>query len=170
MLDLFLSMFAIGAISFGGGYAIIPQLQYQVVTRMGLVTPTEFVDAIAVGQFTPGPVLIMAAFIGYRAAGWAGASVAILGLFTPSFIAVLLLGSVYERIHGDPRVKLAFAGVGAAVVGLLAATIVGLVPTGAVVIPSAALACAVCALALTTKVEPALLVVASGALGLVLFR
>jgi chromate transporter len=170
MLRLFLSMLTIGAISFGGGYAVIPLLQYQVVTQMQLVSASEFVDAIAVGQFTPGPVLIMAAFIGYRVAGWPGAIVSIVGLFAPAFVAVLALSSAYERVHGDPRVEQALAGVGAAVVGLLAASVVELVPKSGVAVPSVLIAAAVCVMTLKTKIEPAILVVASGALGYLLFR
>jgi len=169
MVRLFLSMFAIGAISFGGGYAIIPLLQYQVVTRLGIVSAEEFVDAIAVGQLTPGPVLIMAAFIGYRFEGWIGAVVATLGLFAPSFIAVLVLSSVYEKVHAKPWAERAMAGISAVVVGLLAATIVELVPSGVVAWPSIAIAAVVCLVVLKTKIEPAILIVASGALGLLLF-
>jgi chromate transporter len=169
-LELLLSMFTIGAISFGGGYAVIPLLQYQLVTQMQLVTPALFVDAIAVGQFTPGPILIMVAFVGYQVAGLSGAVLMIVALFAPAFIAVLVMSSVYERIHGNARVEQALAGVGAAVVGLLAATVVQLVPRTAVAVPSLAIAAVVCLLALKTKIEPAILVLASGAVGLLVFR
>jgi chromate transporter len=170
LLTLFLSMLLVGAISFGGGYAVIPLLQYQVVTRLHLISSAEFVDAIAVGQMTPGPVLIMAAFIGYQVAGWAGAIVAIVGLFAPSFFAVLALSSLYERVHDNPRVEQALEGVCAAVVGLLAATIIDLVPKTSIALPSIVIAAVVCLLVLRTKIEPAILVVASGVIGWLLFR
>jgi len=169
LLRLFLSMLLVGAVSFGGGYGILPLLQYQLVGRLRIVTVSEFADAIAVGQFTPGPILIMVAFIGYRAAGWPGALVSVTGLFIPAFVAVLALSSAYERIHGNPSVERAAAGINAVVVGLLAAAIIGLVPGAGVVFPTLAMATAVCALTLTTKIEPAVLVLACGAIGYVVF-
>jgi chromate transporter len=170
LLTVFLTTLKIGALSFGGGYAIISLLQYDLVTGLRLLSPRQFVDAIAVGQITPGPLLVMAAFMGYEVAGVPGAAVAMAGLFLPCTIAVVVLASTYERVQGKPAVEHAIQGIGTAVVGLLAAAIVGLVPQSTTTIASVGIAAAVFVLVTRTKVEPVVWVLASGALGWLLLR
>lgn len=170
LLEIFLDTLKIGALSFGGGYAIVSLLQYDLVTSRHLLTSSEFVDAIAVGQITPGPLLIMAAFMGYGIAGVAGAAVAITGLFLPCTLAVVVLASTYERVQGRPAVEHAIRGVSTAVVGLLAAAIVGLVPQATNTLVSVAIAAVVFVLVSRTKIEPVLLVLGAGVLGLLLLR
>jgi len=170
LLTLFLNTLKIGALSFGGGYAIISLLQYDLVTQLHLLSPGEFVDAIAVGQITPGPLLIMAAFIGYRVAGVPGAIVALTGLFLPCTLAVVVLASTYEKVQGLAFVERAIRGVSTAVVGLLAAAVIGLAPQASATLASAGIAAAVFVLVTRTKIEPVALVLASGVVGLLLLR
>jgi hypothetical protein len=92
LLDLFITTFKVGALTFGGGYAMIPVLQHEFVDVRAWLTAREFADGIAVGQITPGPLMIMVAFMGYKIAGIVGALIGTIGLFGPTFILVILVG------------------------------------------------------------------------------
>ncbi len=121
LLDLFITTFKVGSLTFGGGYAMIPVLQHEFVDARGWLTAREFTDGIAVGQITPGPLMIMVSFMGYKIAGIAGALVATVGLFAPTFILVILVGRLREKFSRHPLWQGAMKGVGIAVVGLLLA-------------------------------------------------
>ena len=110
-----------GAVTFGGGYVMIPLIEAEVVDLHHWLTHQEFVDAAALGQITPGPVLIMATFIGYRVAGTLGAIVATISIFLPSFLMTVVAGSSLARFHTNKIVQSFLKGVTPAVVGLLVA-------------------------------------------------
>jgi len=110
-----------GAVTFGGGFVMIPLIEAEVVDAHHWLTHQEFVDAAALGQITPGPVLIMATFIGYRAAGTLGAIVATISIFLPSFLMTVVAGSSLARFHTNKIVQSFLKGVTPAVVGLLVA-------------------------------------------------
>jgi chromate transporter len=110
-----------GAVTFGGGFVMIPLIEAEVVDAHHWLTHQEFVDAAALGQITPGPVLIMATFIGYRAAGTLGAIVATVSIFLPSFLMTVVAGSSLARFHTNRIVQSFLKGVTPAVVGLLVA-------------------------------------------------
>lgn len=84
----------VGAVLFGGGYLLVAFIENDLVNRYGWLTQQQLLDAIAVGQFTPGPVLSTASFIGFQIAGWAGAAVATVAIFLPSFFFVALLNPI----------------------------------------------------------------------------
>ena len=86
---MFLIFLKVGAILYGSGYVLFAYLDAELVTR-GLLTRAELIDAIAIGQFTPGPVLSTSTFIGYQLSGFTGALVATTGIFLPSFLFVLI--------------------------------------------------------------------------------
>ena len=123
LLDLFLLCLRTGGLLFGGGYVMIPLLQDAVVDRFGWLSKDQFLDGVALGQSTPGPIVITATFIGYGAAGLAGAAVATVAIFLPAFFFAVLT-SKFIRVFGEvPPVRAALKGIGAAVVGtILAAT------------------------------------------------
>jgi chromate transporter len=121
LLKVFVTFAGMSLMLFGGAYVFIPLIQEIVVDGHGWVSQREFVDAVAMGQITPGPVLVSAAFVGLKVAGLAGAVLATLGIYLPS--ALLMLGStrVLDRIKRSAAVRAALQGVRPAVVGMIAA-------------------------------------------------
>jgi chromate transporter len=121
LLTLSTIFLRIGSITFGGGFVMIPLIEAEVVDSHHWLTHQEFVDATALGQVTPGPVLITATFIGYRVAGTLGALVATVSIFLPSFLMTVIAGSSLARFHTNKIVQSFLKGVTPAVVGLLVA-------------------------------------------------
>ncbi|HEX9373044.1 MAG TPA: chromate efflux transporter [Roseiflexaceae bacterium] len=139
----------VGATLMGSGYLLISYLQNDLVSRYGWLTPRQLVDAIAVGQMTPGPVFTTAAFVGYvvRAGpandvvrGLAGAAVCALAIFLPSFVIVALMGPLLPRLRGSTVMRAFLDGVNAAVVGTIAATVWSLFRAAAIDVPHPTLA------------------------------
>jgi chromate transporter len=111
----------VGAVTFGGGFVMIPLIESEVVNSHHWLTHQEFADATALGQITPGPVLITATFIGYRVAGTLGALVATVSIFLPAFVMTVAAGSSLKRFRSNRQVQAFLRGVTPAVVGLLVA-------------------------------------------------
>lgn len=109
----------VGSVLFGSGYVLVAFLQDDLVTRWGWLTDEQLLDAIAMGQFTPGPVLSTAAFIGFLLDGWTGAFVAALCIFAPSFLFVALLKPLVPRLRGNPWSAGFLDAVNAAAVALM---------------------------------------------------
>ena len=121
LLTLSTLFLRIGTVTFGGGFVMIPLIEAEVVDSHRWLTHQEFVDATALGQVTPGPVLITATFIGYHVAGTLGALVATISIFLPSFLMMVVAGSSLARFHTNKIVQSFLKGVTPAVVGLLVA-------------------------------------------------
>jgi chromate transporter len=117
---LFFSFLKIGALIFGSGYVLLAFLQAEFVQRLGWLTEKQLIDAVAVGQFTPGPLSATATFIGFVVAGWPGAIVATIGIFLPGFLLVALSGPFLPRIRKSPVASAALDGVVAASLALMA--------------------------------------------------
>jgi chromate transporter len=111
--------FKVGALSYGGGFVIIPLMQADAVERYGWMTDTEFLNAVALGQVTPGPVLHTVAVVGYAAAGIPGAVLAALMAFAPSFAFVLMGARRFDRFVANPDVRAFFDGAGPAAIGAI---------------------------------------------------
>lgn len=120
---LYATFLKIGALAFGGGYTAIPLIQHVVVDGMHWLNLTAFRDGIALGQITPGPVFITATFIGFKVKGIIGALVATLGIFTPSLMAILLVGQAHAKIKNYKIVKVIIKGFLSGFIGLLLAVV-----------------------------------------------
>jgi chromate transporter len=105
---------------FGSGYVLLAFLRADLVTRLGWITEHQLLDAIVVGQVTPGPVFTTATFIGYLVGGTAGATVATLGIFLPAFVFVALSSALVPRIRGSATAAAVLDGVNVASLGLMA--------------------------------------------------
>ena len=110
----------VGALSYGGGFVIIPLMQHDVVSTYHWMTNAQFLNAVALGQITPGPVVQTVAVVGYSARGLTGALLAAFIAFTPSFIFVLIGAPRFEKIRKNKNVASFFAGAGTAVLGAIA--------------------------------------------------
>lgn len=124
-LSLLLTLAAIflrmGSVTFGGGLVMLPLIESEVVNTHHWLTHQEFADATALGQMTPGPVLITATFVGYRVAGTLGALVATISIFLPAFLMTIAAASSLRRFRNNEQVQAFLRGVSPAVVGLLVA-------------------------------------------------
>jgi chromate transporter len=118
---LFLTFLKIGAVLYGSGYVLLAFLRNDFVVRLGWLTDQQLLDAIAVGQVTPGPVFTTATFIGYLLGGVPGALLATLGIFLPSFVYVALSNPLIPHIRNSPLVSGLLDGVNVAALGLMAA-------------------------------------------------
>lgn len=119
--QLFLQFLKIGSVLYGSGYVLLAFLRADFVERLGWLTDQQLLDAIAIGQFTPGPVFTTATFIGYILGGVPGAVVATLGIFLPSFIFVAISNPIIPRLRNSPWAGALLDGVNVASLGLMAA-------------------------------------------------
>ncbi len=129
--DIGVFFFKVGALTFGGGLTIIAFIQDQVVNQLHWISAEEFLGGLAIGQVTPGPVIMLAAFVGYKVAGVAGAAVAAGAIFLPSFVLLMSILPWLERFRALKWVRAAMRGVSPAVVGAIALTVAHLAPTAA---------------------------------------
>ena len=112
LLSLFLSFAKVGVMTFGGGYAMIPILEREIVDKQGWASSEELMDYYAVGQCTPGVIAVnTATFIGYKVAGIAGGIVATLGVVFPSLVIIMLIAGILTNFADIPAVKSAFAAI-----------------------------------------------------------
>lgn len=119
-VTLFLTFFKIGAFTFGGGYAMIPLIQKEVVDNHKWVTADDILEVIAIAESTPGPIAVNAAtFVGYKFGGFWGAFSATLGVVLPSFLIIALLSSLISRFQDYKVVQYAFYGIRAGVLALI---------------------------------------------------
>ncbi len=119
LVQLGLFFFKVGSLLFGSGMVLFAFIQRDVVNNYGWLSQQQLIDAIAVGQMTPGPVLSSATFIGFLVAGWLGAIVATIAVFLPSFLIIILIGPVIPRLRKSATIQAFLKGVNAAVVALI---------------------------------------------------
>ncbi len=123
--------FKVGALTFGGGLSMLAFMQEQVVVQFGWLSPQEFVDGLALGQLTPGPILMLAAFIGFKLHGPLGAAVAAGAIFLPSFLMMLTILPILRKMGNLAWLKAFMRGVGPAVIGALAVSLAQMAPHAA---------------------------------------
>ena len=122
ILQLFTIFFKIGAFTIGGGYAMIPLIEAEIVTKKGWVTKEDFLNLLAIAQSAPGVFAVnIAIFIGYRLRGVRGCLVTALGAILPSFLIILCIALFFLRFKENPTVEAIFRGIRPAVVALIAA-------------------------------------------------
>ena len=125
LIEILKSFLKIGAFTFGGGYAMIPIIQYEVVNRRRWLSEQEFVELLTIAQAAPGPIsLNTAVFVGYKCKGYKGALAAIMGVVIPSFVIILLVAMFFHTMRDNRWVDAAFRGMRPAVVALIVAPIV----------------------------------------------
>ena len=162
---LFLVFLKVGALLFGSGYVLLAFLQADLVQHLGWLTERQLLDAIAVGQVTPGPVFTTATFIGYVLAGWPGAIVATVGIFLPSFVFVAVSGPLLPRVRRSPVAGAVLDGVTVASLALMAVVTFQLGRTALIDWLSVALLGVSLLLLLRFRVNSAWLVLGGAALG-----
>jgi chromate transporter len=154
-----------GALLFGSGYVLLAFLQHDVVSAHHWLSQGQLLDAIAIGQFTPGPVFTTATFVGYVLAGVPGAAVATVAIFLPSFVMVGGLGPLVDRLRRSPVTAAALDGLNVAAVALMAGVTWQLGRDAVASIPTAVLAAAALAVLLIWRPNPAWLIAAGVAVG-----
>lgn len=128
LLKIFYSFFKIGLFTFGGGFAMIPLIEREVIERRRWIVKEDFVEMLVLAQSAPGPIALNAAvFAGYKVRGFVGAMAAVLGVVIPSFTVILLVAMFFANIRHNPVVDAAFKGMRPAVVALIVAPLMGIV-------------------------------------------
>lgn len=169
VLKVFVVFAGMSVMLFGGGYVFIPLIQEIVVDGQGWVTQREFVDAIVLGQITPGPILVSAAFIGLKVAGLAGAVAATVGIYLPPALLMAASARALERIKRSIAIKAALRGVRPAVIGMIFAAAVVIGRTAAPVWISVAIFATALYALVRWRVEAVWIIPPAGVLGLLLY-
>jgi len=170
LLQVFLAFFKVGMFTFGGGYAMIPLIEREIIRNRGWLTPTEFVDMIAIAEMTPGPIAVnTATFVGYRLGGVLGSAVSTVGVVLPSAIIVLAAAVLVSKTRTLAYVDAAFKGIRPAVVGLVAYAGLSVLTTSVADLKSAAIAAVTLGLLASRRVHPILIIALAGLLGGLLF-
>ena len=163
---LFWTMLKIGSVLYGSGYVLLAFLEGDLVDRLGWVSEQQLLDAVSIGQVTPGPVFTTATFLGYLVAGVPGALVATVAIFLPSFVFVGLLTRITDRLRASPWTSALLDGVNVTALALMAAVTLRLGATAVVDPLTAALALAAVLVLWRTRVNSAWLVAGGAAVGL----
>ena len=168
LTTLFLTFLKIGAVLYGSGYVLFAFMRADFVERLGWISETQLVDAVAVGQMTPGPVFTAATFVGFLLAGVPGALVATVAIFLPAFLFVAASGSLIPRIRASARARAVLDGVNVASLALMALVTFYLARAALVDTVTVAIAMASALLLFRFKMNSALLIAAGGIIGVAL--
>jgi chromate transporter len=165
---LSLNLSKIGALAFGGGFTAIPLIQYEMVDRFHWLGTKEFLDGIALGQVTPGPILITATFVGYKVANLLGAAMATLGVFFPSFFILVLLIPYHDRLKGVEKVRMMEQGILGSFIGMICLVLYNFGRSSLVDVPRILMA-AGAFYAIYKKVSLSYVLLAGGALSILIY-
>ncbi len=165
--QLFITSVKIGMFSFGGGYAMLPLIESEVVGK-GWMTQPEFIDMVAISQMTPGPIAINSCtFVGYKMAGITGALAASTGMILPPFIFISIVAMLWMRFAEARVVKSIFQILRPVTVGLIASAALILARVSLINIPSIIMFLLALAAMLKTKINPIWLIIAGGIVGII---
>ena len=166
-LSLFLSFARVGVVTFGGGYAMLPFLQREIVEKRGWVTDEELTDYYAIGQCTPGVIAVNTATLtGQKLAGFWGGLTATLGVVFPSVVIITVIAALLTNFAQLPLVKNAFAGIRVCVCVLILNAVVKLWKKTVIDLPTLLIFLAVLALSVFTKLSPVIFVLAAALTGI----
>ncbi|RKP57421.1 chromate transporter [Cohnella endophytica] len=162
LAQIFWVFFRIGPSSFGGGYAMIPVIEREVVQKRGWLEQEEIADLVSVAGTAPGGVGVNSAvFIGYRKSGIAGACMAVLGITLPTFAIVYLLSVFYLNFDNNPKIIAALKGIHGAIIALILLAAFKMVKTSLIDVSTTVIVAAALAVMLFTSIHP-LFIIASG--------
>ncbi|HCW54499.1 MAG TPA: chromate transporter [Clostridium sp.] len=168
LLELFISFFKIGAFTLGGGFAMIPIIQKEIVDDKKWIAEDEFLDMVALSQSAPGPIAVnISAFVGKKVLGVKGLIVAALGAILPSFIIIILVASIFLNIENNSIVLRVFKGIRPAVVALIAVPVINLSKTANVNKKNIIIPILAAVLVAGFNVTPILIVLGGIAIGIV---
>lgn len=163
------TLFEIGGLTFGSGYAMLPFIQDAMVNQYHFVTNKEFGVALALSLLTPGPVTVISAFVGYKVAGIFGAALAMANMYLPSFVVVTIISDLYRRAGNADLFKMVISGIVAAFFGTLWAVIIKLIGSSLVDLPTYGLALAAFGVQRLTKIDTLWIIVVGAIISLLIF-
>ncbi|MBU5483660.1 chromate transporter [Clostridium sp. MSJ-11] len=170
LFELFLSFLKIGAFSFGGGYAMLPLIEREIVNNKGWITFTEFTDIIGISQMTPGPIAINSAtFVGYKIGGIWGSIFATLGVVSFSFLLISIAIHYIIKFKESKVMKASLMGMRPALIGLIIAAFLSLAKESYKDFKSIIISLIVAVMLLSKKIHPILVIVAAGILGIIFY-
>ncbi|MGV8980945.1 chromate transporter [Clostridium sp.] len=170
LIKIFLSFLKIGAFSFGGGYAMLPLIQREIVTNNSWITYKEFIDIIGISQMTPGPIAINSAtFVGFKVSGILGSLSATLGVVSFSFLLVSIANHYIVKFKESYILKAALAGMRPALIGLIISVFLSMGKESYKDIKSVVIGIIILGLLLTDKLHPILVIIISGVLGIIFY-
>jgi len=158
-------LIVVNTLTIGGGFVMLPMLHKEFVEKYHWLTNQEFLDAIAMGQITPGPLTVMNAFIGYKIYGLIGAVMAMVSTYLPCIIIVTLVAKYYYTYRESVIVNSSFMGIKPAVIGLLAAVAISLGNTSLVDPITFGIAIISFVVIAFTKIDPTFVIIGSGVIG-----
>lgn len=171
LCDLYTSFFRVGGLTFGGGLAMLPMLQREIVEDRNWCTEEEILDMYAIGQCTPGIIAVnTATYVGYKQAGFIGGVFATLGIISPSIVIICLIASILQNFINLPVVVHALAGIRVVVCALMLNTVVTMAKKGIVDWIGGLLFVAAFVLACFTPIPTALIIVLAAVIGIVVKR
>jgi chromate transporter len=165
LLKFCLILFVVNALTIGGGFVMLPILHKEFVENYHWLTNQEFLDAIAIGQITPGPLTVMNAVIGYKIYGLIGSFLAMISSYLPGIIIVTLVCRYYFNYKESVFVYASFRGIKPAVIGLLAAVAIPLGSTSLVDFITFSIATISFIIVAFTKIDPTFVIIGAGVLG-----
>lgn len=175
-IDMFITFFKLGLVSFGGGYAMIPLIQKEVESHHWL-SVSQFTDMIAVSAMAPGPIATnTCTILGYKLAGLPGAVIACIAVTLPSLLLILIIGQLFIKYQNHPTVKAAFYGLRPTIVGIIAYSAIKFAISNGIIggsnfvdVKSAILLAFSLIVLLRTKIHPVYLILAAGLIGIFIF-